>query len=92
MEDITDADYTHAKKVCEDFEIKHLGEHHDLYVQSDILLLGNVFENFRNMSLEKYNLDPAPELVWQAALKKTKVELDLLTDADVVLMVEKGTR
>ena len=56
-----------------------------MYVQSDTLLLADVFENFRNMCLEIYELDPAkflpaPGLVWQAALKKTKVKLDLLTD------------
>ena len=50
MEDITDADYAHSKRVCKDFEIKNLGEYHDLYVQSDTLLLADVFENFRNMS------------------------------------------
>ena len=50
MEDITDADYAHAKRVCKDFEIKNLAEYHDLYVQSDTLLFADVFENFRNMS------------------------------------------
>ena len=59
MEDITDADYTQAKGVCEDFEIKNLGECNDLYVQSDTLLLADVFENFRNMCLKIYELDPA---------------------------------
>ena len=54
MEDITDADYRHAKIVCKDFEIKHLGEYHDLYVQSDTLLLADVFENFRNICVLKY--------------------------------------
>ena len=49
MEDITDADYAHKKRVCKDFEIKNLGEHRDLYVENDILLLANVFENFRNI-------------------------------------------
>ena len=97
MEDITDADYAHAKRVCKDFEIKNLGEYHDLYVQSNTLLLADVFENFRNMCLEIYELDPAkflsaPGLAWQAALKKTKVKLDLLTDIDMLLMVEKGIR
>ena len=58
MEDITDADYLHSKSVCEDWKVKHLGEFHDLYVQSDTLLLVYVFENFRNMSLEIYELDP----------------------------------
>ena len=97
MENITDTDYTHAKTVFKDFEIKNLGEYHDLYVQSNTLLLADVFENFRNMCLEIYELDPAkflsaPGLAWQAALKKTKVKLDLLTDIDMLLMVEKGIR
>ena len=58
-EDVTDADYVHAKKVCKGFKIKKLGEYHDLYVQSNTLLLVDVFENFRNMCLEIYELDPA---------------------------------
>ena len=49
MEDNTDVDYTHTKRVCKDFEIKNLGEYYDLYVQSDTLLLADVFENFRNI-------------------------------------------
>ena len=52
MEDITDADYAHAKRVCKHFKIKHLGEHYDLYVQRETLLLADVFENFRNMCLK----------------------------------------
>ena len=96
MEDITDADYVHAKNVCKDFEIKNLGEY-DLYVQSDTLLLADVLENFRNMCLKIYELDPAkflsaPGLVWQVALIKTKVKLYILTDTDMMLMVEKGIR
>ena len=59
MEDITDADYAHAKRVCKDFETKNLGEYHDLYVQSDPFVLADVLENFRNMCLEIYELDPA---------------------------------
>ena len=51
MEDITDADYADAKSVCKDFQIKNLGEYHDLYVQNDTLLSADVFENFRSMSL-----------------------------------------
>ena len=78
MEDITDTDYVHAKRVCKDFKIKNLGEYHDFYVQSDTLLLVNVFENFGNICLKIYELDPAkflltPGLAWQAALKKTKL-------------------
>ena len=97
MEDITDADYRHVKRVCKEFEIKHLRKYHDLYVQSDISLLVDVFENLRNMCLQVYELDPAkflsvPGLAWQVAFKKTKVKLDLLTDIDMLLMVEKGIR
>ena len=97
MEDLTDADYAHTKRVFKDFEIKELGEYHDLYVQSDILLLADVFENVRNICLEIYELDPAkflsvPGLAWQAALKKTKVKLDLSTDIHMLLMVERGIR
>ena len=73
MEGITDADYMHAKRVCKDFEIKNLGEYHDLYLKSDTLLLADVFENFRKMCLKIYRLDPAKflsasGLAWQAAL------------------------
>ena len=59
MKDIVDADYTHAKRICKDFEIKNLGENHDLYVQSNTLLLTDVFQNFRIMCLKIYKLDPA---------------------------------
>ena len=87
MEDITDADYMHAKRVYKDFEIKKLGEYHDLYLKSDTLLLVDVFENFGKMYLKIYELDPlkflsTPGLTWQAALKKTEVKLELLTDVD----------
>ena len=66
-------------------------------VQSDTLLLADVFENFRNKYIEIYELDPshflsAPGLAWQACLKKTEVKLELLTDVDMLLMVEKGIR
>ena len=82
MEDVTDADYALAKRVCKDFEIKNVGKNHDLYVQSNTLLSADVFENFRNMCLEIYELDlvkifSAPGLAWQAVLKKTKVKLKL---------------
>ena len=92
MKNIIDVDYVHVKWVCKDFEIKNLGEHHDLYVQSDALLLVDVVENFRNMCLEIYELDPAKKnfslgLAWEAAIKKTKVKLDLLTDIAMLLMV-----
>ena len=83
MEDITDADYAHGQRVCKDFKIKHVVEYHDLYLQSNRFLLTDVFENFRNMCVKIYELDPAkflsaPGLAWQTALKKTKVKSDLL--------------
>ena len=76
LEDISDEDYAHAQKVWDVFEIKNLGEYHNLYVQSDTLLLKDKFKNFRNKCLEIYKLDPvyfvsAPGLAWQACLKKT---------------------
>ena len=97
LEDISDENYAHAQKVWEVFKIKYLGEYHDLYVQSDTLLLADVYENFRNMCLENYQLDPvyfvsAPRLAWQACLKKAGVELELLADIDMLLMIEKRTR
>ena len=97
LEDISDKDYLHAQKVWDVFEIRNLGEYHDLYVQSDTLLLADVFENFRNMCLDEYRLDPAhfftaAGLAWQAHLKKTGVKLELLTNYDMLLMVEKGIR
>ena len=83
--------------VQKDFQIKNLGENHDLYLKSGTLLLGDVLENFRKICLKVYHLDPvkyllAPGLGWQAALKKTEVKLELLTDIDILLMVEKGIR
>ena len=92
MSDITDADYTHAKRVC-----KHLGEYRDLYIQNDTFLLADAFENFRNACLEIYELNPArfftlPGLAWKGALKKTKAKFDLSTNIDMLLMVEKSIR
>ena len=88
MEDITDAYYKHAKRVWKAFKIKNLGEYHDLYFQSDPLLFPDELENFRNKSIEIYELDlaqflSAPGLAWQAYLKKTEVKLELLTDIDM---------
>ena len=80
LEDITNEDYEHAQKVWEVFEMKNLGEYHDLYVQRDTLLSADVFENFRDKCIEIYGLDPAhflsaPGLAWQACLKKSKVNI-----------------
>ena len=95
MEDITDVDYRHGKTVFEYLINKNLGDYHDLYIQSNALLLADVFENFKNTCIKVYELDPAhflsaPGLVWQACLKKREVKLELLTDVDMLLMVEKG--
>ena len=84
MENITDVDYLHAKRVCKDFEIENLGEYHDLYLESDTLLLADIFENSRKIYLRIYHL--APGLAWQAAFKKTKVKLELLTDIDILFV------
>ena len=78
-------------------ELENLGQYHDLYVQSDTLLLADAFENFRDMCIKEYELDPAhflslPGLAWQACLKKTNIGLELLIDYDMLLMVEEGIR
>ena len=97
LENITKRDYAHANNVFKKFDINNLGEYHDLYVRSDTLSLADIFENFRQSCLKNYELDPAqfvslPGLAWQACLKKTNVELELLTDYDMLLMVEEGIR
>ena len=97
MEDISDIDYRHAYNMFKVFKLESLGDYHDLYVQSDTLLLADVFNNFRDMCLKEYELDPAhflslPGLAWQECLKKTNIELELLTDYDMLLMVEEGIR
>ena len=96
-EDISDEDYAHAQKVWRVFKMEHFKEYHDLYNETDVLLLGDVFESFRNICIENYELDPAhyytaPGLAWDAALKITDVELELLSDIDMLLMVENGIR
>ena len=94
---ISDEDYAHAQKVWKTFKMKYFKDYHELYSKGDVLLLADVFENFRNICLENYELDPAhyytaPDLAWDAALKVTDVNLELLLDIDMLLMVEKGIR
>ena len=96
-EHITDDEYAHAQTVWETFECKTLGDYHDLYVKTDVALLADVFENIRNLCQEQYGLDPAhyytsPGLSWDALLKKTGVELELFTDLEMHLFVERGIR
>ena len=83
MENIDDIDYRHGNNVFKKLKLKNLGEYHDLYVQGDTLLLADVFENFRNMCIEVYELDSAhflslPGLAWQACLKKTNVKIRII--------------
>ena len=96
-EPISDDDYNHAQNVWDKFQMRNLGEYHDLYLKTDVLLLESVFENFRSICLEIYSLDPAhyltsPGLSWSAALRMTGVEIELLTDLDKHLFIEKGIR
>ena len=97
MSSISEKDYQHAQRVWDAFKISNLGEYHDLYLETDVMLLANVFEAFRNTCLRHYSLDPAhfytaPGLAWQACLKKAGIKLELLTDPDMLLMFEKGIR
>ena len=97
MEDIDEIDYRHGNNVFKSFKLENLGDYHDLYVKSDTLLLADVFENFRDMCINVYEPDPThflslPGLAWQACLKKTNIELELLTDYNTLFMIEKGIR
>ena len=92
---ITDDEYDHAKKVWNTFMIKTMGEYHDLYLVSDVLLLTDVFENFRKTCMQYYKLDPchyftSPGLSWDAMLKMTNIKLELMTDIDMFQFIEKG--
>ena len=90
-------EYKHAQQVWKDFNIKNLGEYHDLYVQADTAQLADIFEQFRTLCLKEYKLNPAyfcttPGLAFEACLKMTKVKFELLTDINMTLMFEKGIR
>ena len=90
-------DYQHAQNVWKTFNMKSMGDYHDVYLKADVLLLTDVFENFRKTCLEYYKLDPcyyfsAPGLSWDAMLKMTNIKLDLISDVDMYQFVEKGTR
>ena len=96
-EHISDEDYTHAKKVWNTFKLQTMGEYHNLYLKSDILLLADVFENFRKTCLQYYKLDPchyftSPGLSWDAMLKMTNIKLELMTDINMFQFIEKGMR
>lgn len=94
---ISESDYKHAQDVWSHFKIKNMGEYSDLYLKTDVLLLSDVFEKFRKLCLSIYNLDccwylTAPSLSLDACLKYTKIELDLLSDIDMIDFIRKGIR
>ena len=94
---IMNREYNHAKKVWETFNLKNMGEYHDLYLKTDVLLLVDVFESFRKICLQYYELDPchcftSPGLSWSAMLKMTNIELELMTNVDMFQFIEKGMR
>ena len=92
-----DEQYEHAKNVWNTFKLQSMGEYHDLYLKSDVLLLADVFENFRKTCIQYYKLDPchyftSPGLSWDAMLKMTDIKLKLITDIDMYQFIEKGMR
>ena len=94
---ITEKDYKHACNVWNTFNMKTFKEYHELYNETDVLLLADVFENFRDLCLKIYGLDPvyyftAPGLAWDACLKVTNIDLELLSENNMLLMFEKGIR
>ena len=94
---ISDEDYQHAVNVWNTFGCKTIRDYHNLYLKTDVLLLADVFENFRKNCLKYYHLDPAhyytsPGLAWDACLKETRQQLELLHDYDMLMMIEKGIR
>ena len=94
-EHISDTQYAHAIKVWNTFKLKNMGEYHDLYLKSDVLLLADVFENFRKTCMQYYKLDPwhyftSLGLSWDAMLKMTDIKLELITDVDLFQFIEKG--
>ena len=96
-QDIANDEYDHAKKVWKTFKLKNMGEYHNLYLGSDLLLLTDVFENFRKTCLQYYKLDPchyftSPGLSGDAMLKMTNIKLELMTDIDMFQFIEKGMR
>ncbi|KYN11002.1 hypothetical protein ALC57_16854 [Trachymyrmex cornetzi] len=94
---VSESDYAHAVNVWQRFSIQTLGEYSDLYLKIDVLLLADVFENFRESCITSYGLDPAyyytlPGFTWDAMLKHTRVKFELLTDIDMVMFIERGIR
>lgn len=94
-EHISDADYAHVQQVWENFNLQTLGELHDHYVLTDVLLLADVFERLQDMTLDYFKLDAcqyftSPGLAWEAALKTTGISLDLITDPLMYIFLNWG--
>ena len=94
---VSDEQYEHARNVWTEFRCKTMRDYHDLYLKTDVLLLADVMENYRDVCMENYGLDPmcyytAPGLTWDATLKISEIKLELLINPDMYLMVEAGTR
>ncbi len=94
---ISGSDYEHAQNVWKTFECKTMRDYHDLYLKTDVLLLADVMTEFRETCKKTYGLDAlhyytSPGLAWDAMLKRTKVRLDLISDPDMYLMIERGIR
>ena len=94
---INDYNYNHVLNIWKTFKMKSLKEYHEVYNKTDVLLLADVFEKFRDICLINYGLDPvyyytAPGLAWDAMLKMTGINLELLSNVDMLLMIEKGIR
>ncbi|KYN29373.1 hypothetical protein ALC57_01185 [Trachymyrmex cornetzi] len=92
---VSESDYAHAVNVWQRFSIRTLGEYSDLYLKTDVLLLADIFENFRNSCVASHGLDPAhyytlPGFTWDPMLKHTRVRFELLTDIDMVMFIERG--
>ena len=96
-ETIKPKDYEHAQNIWKEFSCRNLGDYHDLYLKTDVTLLADVFQTFRRTCMAAYKLDPlhyytASGLSWDALLKYTKANLELLTDIDMHMFIEKGMR
>ena len=96
-QNISDEEYIHAQKVWSTIKCKTMGDYHNIYLKTDVLLLADVFKMLKKVCLQNYNLDPLwyynfPGLAWDACLKFTKIELDLISDYAKLMMFGTGTR
>ncbi len=96
-EHISDEEYAHAQTVWDAFQMRDMEDYHNLYLKTDVLLLADVFETFRGVAREKYGLDPLHYITlasytWDAMLKFTNVKLELFTEPEQLLFIEKGIR